>query len=196
MIRDIRRKYYEVWGDEEAQNALLKGLLVGLSTLFILQSLFLCILALRKPVLIAVGTSQTQVLESIPPSEELLALELKRVVKNYLEAHYHWDPSTIEAAHQSASRYISEDHIKAFRDANAEQVKLAKEKKLSQKVYISDLQVDAKALSIRATLDRILIVEGLRATSSLILEIRFEYGPRTPTNPEGIYITEEKALNP
>jgi hypothetical protein len=195
MIRDIRRKYYEVWGNEEAQNAFLKGLLVGLSILFALQSVIVCILSFRKPVLIAVEKSETQIIQSKPPSEEILSLELKRVVQSYLEAHYNWDPSTIESAHQLASQYVSEELIKAFKLANAEQVKLAKEKKLSQKVYIANLQVDSKSLTARGTLDRILMVDGLRAASVLTLEIHFQYGPRTTNNPEGIYITEEKAIN-
>lgn len=194
MIRDIRRNYFEIWGNEEAQNVFLKGLLSVLVVLFAVQSAVLCIVVLRKPVLVAIGNSETKVLTLTPPSEALLADELKRLVKRYAETHYSWDSTSVEKAHEEASHYVGEAFVKAFNAANAEQVKLAKEKKLAQKVYVADISVDAKALTARITMDRILAVEGLRAASSLILDITFEYGPRTVTNPEGIYITGEKVV--
>lgn len=194
MIRDISRRYFEVWGNEEAQNAFLKGVLVVLSMLFTIQSVVLCVVAFRKPVLFAVGKNETAVFTVTPPSDELLANELKRVVRQYAETHYTWDSSTVEKAHADASRYVAKDFIKAFNTANAEQVRLAKEKRLGQKVYVAGVSVDTSSLSSRITMDRILTVEGLRAVSQLVLEVSFDYGPRTSKNPEGIYVTGEKVI--
>lgn len=194
MIKDISRRYFEVWGNEEAQNAFLKGVLVVLSVLFTVQSVVLCVVCFRKPTLFAVGKSETAVFTVTPPSEELLANELKRVVRQYAETHYTWDSTTVEKAHADAARYVAKDFVKAFNAANAEQVRIAKEKKLAQKVYVSEITIDAKVLSSRITMDRILAVEGLRAVSQLILEVSFDYGPRTSTNPEGIYVIGEKVI--
>jgi hypothetical protein len=195
MIRDIRRKYFEVWGNEEAQNVFLKGILAALTTLFIIQSFVLSFLALRKPVLVAVGKSETQVFSVTPPPDELLSEELKRIVRRYAEIHYSWSSITINKAHEEAARYVAPEFVKAFKAANLEQIKIVQEKKLCQKVYVSEIFVDPPKLGARITMDRILTIEGLRAVSALTLDITFEYGSRTATNPEGIYITSEKVIN-
>ena len=196
MIRNIRRSYFEVWGNEEAQNRILKGLLLGLCVLYSIQTIALVFVYCRKPVLIAVGSDETKIFHIIPPTQELLAQELKRTVKSYVETHYNWDPSTVENAHAEAARYVSEKFVKSFVSANAEQVKIAKEKKLKEIVYISDIRIDPQMLTARVYIDRILIIGALRATTPWMLDITFEYGPRTPTNPEGIYVSGEKQINP
>jgi hypothetical protein len=195
MIRNIQRKYFEIWGNEEAQNAFLKGLLIILSILFLFQSIVLTIVYLRKPVLVAIGNTETKVLTLAPPPEELLKSELTRTVKNYAEAHYNWDSATVEAAHERASKYVSSQFVKAFKNANAEQVKLAQSKKLTQKIYVTDVKVDSKNLTARIFMDRILSIDGLRAATLLTLDVTFEYGPRTDANPQGIYITGEKFIS-
>ena len=194
MIRNIKRTYFEIWGTEEAQNSFLKGLLLTLTVLFVVQATALTCLVLRKPVLIAVGENETKVFAVAPPSDELLRDELKRVVRDYVEAHYNWEPATIEKAHATASQYVEEKYVKNFQMANAEQVRFAKEKKVSQKIYVSLISVDPKSLVARVTMDRILMVEGLRATSPFVLDVNFQYGPRTDKNPTGIYVTGEKVI--
>jgi hypothetical protein len=197
MIKKIRRTYFEIWGDEEAQNAILKGLLLGLGVLFIIQSVALVVISLRKPIFIALGNEETKIFQVTPPSKELLTQELKRTVKAYVETHYNWDSSTVEQAHEKAATYVSEKFVKAFVSANAEQVKIAKDKKLKEVVYVSDpIQVDLSILTAHVKLDRILIIDALRATTAWNLDVTFEYGPRTDKNPEGIYVTGEKQLNP
>lgn len=195
MIRNITRRYFEVWGNEEAQNSFLKGLLVVLSVLFLVQSVVLAVVAYRKPTLIAVGQSETRVFTVTPPGDELLSVELRRLVKRYVETHYNWDFTNVEKAHAEAARFVSEKFVKAFNAANAEQVRIAREKKITEKVYLStEIQVDPKTLTARVAMDRIFTVEGLRAASLLTLDISFEYGARTPQNPEGIYVTAEKVI--
>lgn len=195
MIRNITRRYFEVWGNEEAQNSFLKGLLITGAILFAIQSIVLAVLAFRKPTLIAVGQGETRIFTVAPLSEELLSNELKRLVKKYVETHYNWDSSSVEKAHSDAAKYVSEKFVNAFNRANAEQVRFAKEKRISQKVFLtSEIQVDSKTLVARISMERIFNVDGLRATSPLVLDVSFEYGPRTANNPEGIYITAEKVI--
>jgi hypothetical protein len=161
MIKKIRRTYFEIWGDEEAQNAILKGLLLGLGVLFIIQSVALVVISLRKPIFIALGNEETKIFQVTPPSKELLTQELKRTVKAYVETHYNWDSSTVEQAHEKAATYVSEKFVKAFVSANAEQVKIAKDKKLKEVVYVSDpIQVDLSILTAHVKLDRILIIDA------------------------------------
>ena len=197
MNLNMKRRYFEVWGNEEAQNVFLKGLLSIISVLFIAQSVALVMIGTRKPLLVAVGQTDTRVFTLAPPSQELLNSELKRWAKQYAETHYNWDYKSIEKAHAEAAKYVSEKFVKAFLSANSEQVKLAHEKKISERVYLSaEIEVDVSSLSARISMDRIFTVEGLRATSPLTLDIQFEFGPRTQQNPEGIYVISEKIVAP
>jgi len=193
-MKGLKRKYFEVWGDEQAQNVLLKGLLTGLTILFLLETLTLMVVSLRKPVIIAVGQDKSEILKVTPPGDELLSQELERVVKSYIQFHYTWDSASIENAHEMASHFVSDRFRQAFLLANADQIKIAKEKKLQETVYVSSVKLDIKNLSARVFLDRILVIEGLRATNPWVLDIHFEYGARTEINPEGIYITSEQPI--
>ena len=102
MIRNIKRRYFEIWGDEQAQNAFLKGTLCVTGILFILQSIALTIVCLKAPVLVAIGQEESKALTLQPPAPALLRSELDRTVKNYLTAHYTWDQSTVDKAHADA----------------------------------------------------------------------------------------------
>lgn len=190
-----KQKYFEIWADEEAQNLILKWFLVFSLLVIVIQTVALVTLSLRKPVLFAVGDTETKILNFTPPKPELLRKELERTLSGYVEAHYNWDFESIEKAHEMASRYVAENFRKVFISANAEQVKLAKERKVSQRVYLTGVPaIDLDKKTATVTVDRIFSVEGLKATSPLTLAIGFGYGARTPDNPEGIYITDEKLL--
>ena len=195
MIRNISRRYFEIWGNEEAQNIFLKGLLSVVSVLFLIQSIALTVIATRKPVLVAVGQGESRVLTLTPPNEELLTSELRRWAKQYVETHYNWNYDSIEKAHAEAAKYVSTKFVKSFLAANSEQAKLAHEKKITERIYIAgDILVDSKALAVRVVTDRIFSIEGLRVANPMTLDIGFEYGPRTLQNPEGIYVISEKIL--
>jgi hypothetical protein len=72
---------------------------------------------------------------------------------------------------------------------------MAKEKKVSQRFYISESKFDLKAKAVTVSGDRILVVEGLRATSPLVIQVEYDFGPRTEENPEGVYIVGEKLVS-
>ena len=194
-MNKLKQKYFEIWADEEAQNSILKWLLVFSFVVITAQTSVLCVLSLRKPVLIAIGEKDTQVLTFEKPKPDLLRSELSRTVQKYVEAHYNWDFNTIEFAHKDAAKYVADKFQKSFIGANQEQIKQARERKVIQHVYLSKpVEVDTEKLTARVTVDRIFSVEGLKATAPLTLEISFEYGPRTEMNPEGVYITGEKLV--
>jgi hypothetical protein len=195
MIRNIKRQYFEVWGSEEAQNVILKRLFIGLALVVGVESVTIAVIANRKPIVIAIADQKSEVLVVKSPSEAILRAELERTVKNYALTHYTWDYNSIEKAHKEAAKYISEKFQKAFLKTNDEQVHFVKEKKVTQKVYISGVsKIDPKELTARIRLDRIYTIEGLSGAAPIILDLKFEYGDRTDTNPEGIYITDEKLV--
>jgi len=194
-MNSLKKKYFEIWADEEAQNLILKWILIFALALILVETAALTWLSLRKPTLIAIGEDETRVLTLSPPKPDLLRSELEHTLRYYVEAHYNWDYTTIDKAHEEASKYVAPGFRKAFLASNAEQMKLAKERKVVQKVYLSKTpEIDPDKLTARITLDRIFSVEGITATAPLTLEIKFDYGARTETNPEGIYVTDEKLV--
>ncbi|MBI3557953.1 MAG: hypothetical protein HY074_16950 [Deltaproteobacteria bacterium] len=192
MIRNIQRTWFEVWGTEEAQNRFLKAILVFFVTLSCTQSVALVVLALRKPPIFAVSSTESRILTVMPPKPELLEAEVRRAVMGYVSARYTWDWQKIEETFNTAAKYISPDFRKKFLAANQDQIRIAREKKISQRFYIADTRADLAAKTVRIGGDRILLVEGLRATNPLLIEVQFDYGARTEINPEGIYIVGEK----
>lgn len=195
MIRNIKRTWFEIWGAEEAQNRLLKALLLFLLTLCLTQTVTLTILALRTPPLIAVSSTESRVLSIIPPKPELFEAEVKRAASAYILAHYNWEWNKIDDAFKSASRFVHPDFTKKFLAANEAQIKISKEKKVSERFYLSETFHDPKTKTIQVSGDRILIVEGLRAANPMQIAVEYDFGPRTENNPEGVYITGERLVS-
>lgn len=197
MIGKISSKWVEVWGAEQIQNQILKGLLVFFLVLCAVESIVLCILALRSPIIVAVTPDHSSVLAIAPATDVLKKEEIRRVVTAYSKAHHSWDWQSVDAQLSTAARMVAPEFTGQFRHANAAQSKIAKEKKLSQKFYISELvSSDKEPQTMIITGDRILVVEGLRATNSMTLQVKYAFGPRTEENPEGIYITSEELIRP
>ena len=194
MIKNIHRTWFEVWGDETAQNKVLKGLNALLVTLVAIQSVALVTLSLRKPVLIAVSSSESKVIKTQFPNEELIEQEVRRIVSSYSKARHNWEWNQIESRLNEAVRYVDKDFYKTFKRATNEQVKIAMEKKISQVFYASEVTVDLDAKTATITGDRILTIDGLRAANSMKVAIGFRLNSRSSNNPEGVYITSEKLI--
>jgi hypothetical protein len=194
MIRKIERTWFEIWGTEEAQNQMLKGLLAFVLSLLAVESISLVCLALRRPVIIAVSSEATKVLAASPPQAEILQNEVRRVVTSYINQRHSWDYSNIETNITAASKLVGQNYSRKFLQATSDQVKLAKSKKLSQRFYISNIAIDEKAHVARVSGDRVLVIDTLRAVNPMTLEIGYEVSDRTTDNPEGVYVTSETNL--
>lgn len=192
MIRKIQRRWFEVWADEEAQNRLLKYFLLVLAALSSIQLIVICVLALKKPLLVSVTKEETKRVEYAEPDADLLLRELKRAILNYLKTRHNWDWATIEAHSREAAQYVGKDFREKYLINTQEQIRLAKEKQISQKLFPADPEIDVKGKMATVRADRILIVSGIRAAQAISLQIGFSMGERTAANPEGIYITSEK----
>jgi len=194
MIRKIERTWFEIWGTEEAQNRFLKGLLAFMVCLVAVESVALVCLAVRHPMVIAVSRDATKVLTASVPESELLQNEARRVVTAYLNLSHTWEWQSIDNNMTAAAKLVGKDYSRKFIQSNSDQIKLAKNKHLSQRFHISGLDIDDKAHVARVTGDRILMVDSLRAVNSLTLEIGYEVESRTTDNPEGVYIVSETNL--
>lgn len=196
MIRKIQRRWFEVWADEEAQNRILKYMVLVLAAVLSVQLVVISVLALRGPVLIAISKEVTQKLDVGEPDPEQLTREIIRAIINYLKTRHNWDWNTVEAKTKAASFYVASDYREKYLVATAEQIRLSKEKQIAQKFFPDEPKLNMKAKTAQVRADRILIVSGVRAAQGLDLEIGFVLGERTANNPEGIYVTSEKLMSP
>ena len=194
MILKARQKWFEVLGNEVAQNEILKYLLLVFCVANLVLTISLTVLALRSPPIYAVSSIDTGMLRADPPPQEYLERESKRVVTAYLEMRHNWDSGTIQNSIGAASRFVDSSFRKAFLQANASQIKIATEKRISQRFYVRQVNVDLQKGVAGVSGDRILTVDGFKAVSSLSFNLKIRLGDRTEQNPEGVYITSEQLV--
>lgn len=194
MIQRSKQVWFEVWGNEVAQNRFLKYFVVVLSTLSMVFAIALTIVALRPPQVFAVSSIESGELRTAPLPKEYLEAEAKRVVTEYLQKRHSWEPRTVQTSIGKASRFVDESFRKAFLQANDSQIRIAVEKKIAQKFYVSAINVDLEKGAASVTGDRLLTVDGFRAVNTLSFELKLRFGERTGANPEGVYITAEQLV--
>lgn len=192
MIRKIQRRWFEVWGNEEAQNQILKYLLLLFTALLIVQSAVIVALAVRKPLLISITEEVTRPLDRAEPDAEALIRELIRTIRKYLTTRHNWEWTTIEAKTRDAASYVAPQFRPKYQASTQEQIRLARERQVSQRLFPEEPEVDMKSKTARVRAERILIVNGIRAAQALTFELGFALGERSKENPEGVFITSEK----
>lgn len=192
MIRKIHRKWFEVWGDEEAQNQILKYLLLVFAVMVVIELSFILMLACRKPLIVSLSGQQTSRVQYIEPDANAILREIIRVIENYLRTRHNWDWTTIEARSKASVPYVAPEFREKFLLTVQEQIRLAKDKQIAQRLFPDEPTVDLKGKKATVHAERILIVNGIRAAQGLNLEIGFNRGERTTENPEGVYIVSEK----
>lgn len=112
-----------------------------------------------------------------------------------MKTRHSWEWQNIESKSKESANLVAPEFKDKFMVSYQEQIRLAKEKQVSQKIFPEEPQVDLKNKTATIVTERILIVNGMRASQPLTFEIGFEFGDRTEGNPEGIYITSEKVKN-
>lgn len=192
MIRKSTQVWFEVWGTEVAQNRFLKYLVVVLSSLCAVFAISLTIVALRSPPVFAVSSVESGVLRSVPLPKEYLESEAKRVITEYLQRRHTWEPKSVQSSIGKASRFVDESFRRAFLQANESQIKIALEKQITQKFYVSSVSVDLEKCTASVVGDRLLTIEGFRAVNTLSFALKLRFGERTEQNHEGVYITAEQ----
>lgn len=194
MIRKIQRHWFEVWGQEEAQNRFLKYLLLVLSGLTTLLLVSVCALALKSTPVVLLTPETSVLLIPTRPDGKALERELIRIIKEYLTKRHNWTFSSIESQVKEAQRLVAPEFREKFLIGLQEQIRLAKDKEVSQRLYPDDPKIDLKAKTAVVAAERILIINEIRAGQAMTFELGFNFGARTEANPEGIYITSEKLL--
>lgn len=194
MIRKTKQAWFEVWGNEVAQNQILKFMLIVFGFANSIGAISLVYLATKAPTLVAVSSIESGILRTNPPPKEYLAAEATRVVTAYLQSRHSWTATDVKGSIGKASRFVDESFRKPFLAANEAQIRIAQDKKIIQKFYVSKIEVDLGKGTALVSGDRILTVEGFRAVNALSFNLSLRFGERTEQNPEGVYITSEQLI--
>ena len=191
MIRKIQRRWFEVWADAEAQNNILKYLLLLFTVVCASQLVMIGCLSFKKPLIISVG-NETVPMEQKEPTTDALIKEIARAIKKYLEQRHNWNWLSVETNIKRSSNYVASDFREKFLIRSTEQIRIAKEKQVTQKLFAEEPKVDLKERRATVVSERVLIVSGIHAAQEMIFEITFASGARTIENPEGIYVVSEE----
>ncbi len=117
---------------------------------------------------------------------------VRRVVEEYLELRYRWEPKTVAGRIKEAQVFILPATRKTFEASTANVVRFSQEKSVGQRVYPDKVQINFEKQTVFIRGDRVTSIQGLKAAGDLKLELSFDYGMRTAKNPWGIYITKER----
>lgn len=169
------------------QNVNLKTGIIFVGLLCTTALLSLLVLIKRGPVVIALKESgEVASLES--KMTEPLA---QAAVREYVRYRYQWSDHDVGTQLKQAESFVSPSLIPSFQKAMVEVQRFAREKKVSQRVYPREIQIDFKNMTAIIRADRITEFETLKAATSLNLTLQLATDARTPTNPWGIYIRKE-----
>ena len=144
MIKNIQRKWFEVWGESEAQNSILKYFVLVLTTICTAELILICILAMRSPLIISVTDESTTPIERQLPNANALMKEIVRAIKGYLKTRNNWDWTNVEVKVKEGANYIAPDFRDKYLIKSQEQIRIAKEKQVSQRLFPDEPVIDMK----------------------------------------------------
>lgn len=145
----------------------------------------------RSPVVLAFSKTADPLKEAEFPSADE---QIKAAVRSYVEHRYNWTPENVDKQLNGVKASVSSKAKEAFLNAKDGIVKFSKEKGVSQKVYVDSVSVDLEKETAEVRGERITLVQGMRAASSLKLVLDFESSKRSKENPWGVYILKEKEV--
>lgn len=151
--------------------------------------LFAVIVGSKEPLVLTLSPSALELERNKPPKPED---EIQEAVRAYIERRYKWDPSNVVKRLQDAEAFVFPTAMKAYQAAVVTIVRFSTEKQVSQKVYPEKMSVNLDKKTVSISGDRITAIQGIKAAGDLRLELTFESGPRTRSNPWGVYVTKEK----
>lgn len=175
-------------------NHSLKLLMVGAYVVCIFSMTISLIQTLRRPIVLPLSYTGEKLkpLEGEPWSAHFV----EEAIREYLDYRYSWSPAD-QAKHLSIAKlFISSGSISAFEKIAKELLQFSKDKRVSQRVYVTDMDVDMKQNVAHVIADRFNEIQGLKAASILNVKIYFERGKTSLENPWGLSVTKEEEIVP
>lgn len=147
------------------------------------------VMATKEPMVITLGPDGKAIERTdLPKAED----QIREGIKRYLEKRYQWEPENVIQKLKESEKFITPQALKAFQGAIANVAKFSTEKLVSQRIYPNNIEVNLAKNTAFITGDRVTSIQGLKAAGNLKLELTFESGPRTESNPWGIFISKER----
>lgn len=181
------RKYPKLVQDFATENFNLKALSAALLGLSFVLLILVVYLVKRGPEVIALDGSGEIAKIEIKTTDA----QIQRAAEEYLSYRYKWSPESISTQLKKAEYFIDPTLVGSFQKSMIEVQRFVKEKKVTQRVYPSDVHVDLKEKKIVILADRITEFDSLNAATKMKVVLDFVVGDRTTLNPWGIYIRKE-----
>ena len=181
------RKYPKMVEEFAKANFNLKVLSAALIMIVIVVLAMLLYLVKSGPKVIALAENgQIAKVET-----KITDLKIDSAIREYLSYRYNWSEQTITSQLQKAQFFVIPSMSLAFQKAMLEVQKFVKEKKVTQRVYPKNIQIDLKGKKATVLADRITEFDNLKAATELKLVLDFSVDDRSVVNPWGIFITKE-----
>lgn len=181
------KKYPKMIESFAHENFNLKTLLGALVFLLLLNTLITIYLMKKGPEVIALEASG----HVAKIDTKITDLQIQEAVKEYISYRYSWNKDNAQDHLKKAEFFVEPSLLTAYRKAMMDVSKYLQEKKITQRVYPKNIEIDLKSKTASVTLDRITEFEQLKAATEMKLILNFSVDDRTPVNPWGIYITKE-----
>ncbi len=169
-------------------NQFLKMFSIYALILSIITASAVTFLVTRDPLIITLD-SQGKQMEMVKPQVENM---IKETVRSYLYVRYNWSPQNVKMNLKNAEVFIHPSLLKSYQTSIGKVEKFGVEKTVSQTLYTDSITIDLNRKVAIVVGNRITAIQGLRAVGAFKLELSFESGSHTSSNPWGIYITQEK----
>jgi hypothetical protein len=186
------RKLPKALAELSHSNQFLKVSTFSLLALTGLMSMVLFYQVMKAPIVLSMAPDGSVYKDAPKPDPKI---EVERALREYLKHRYNWTPKTVASSLESARAFILPSTLKVYDSAMQNVVRFSSERLVAQRVYPAEVEVDLKKSLAVISGDRITTIQGLKAAGDLKLELSFDSGPRTPSNPWGIYISKEREFN-
>jgi type IV secretory pathway component VirB8 len=181
------KRYPKMVGEFAKENFNLKVLSAALIMIVIVVLAMLLYLVKSGPKVIALAENgQIAKVET-----KITDLQIDSAIREYLSYRYNWSEQTNATQLQKAQFFVIPSMSSAFQKAMLEVQKFVKEKKVTQRVYPKNIQIDLKEKKATILADRITEFDNLKAATELKLVLDFSVDDRSVVNPWGIFITKE-----
>jgi hypothetical protein len=184
----VSARFPKIMADLLHSNQFLKMFSIYALILSIITASAVIFLATRDPIVITLD-SEARELSKVKPSVEKM---VKECVKSYLEVRYNWSPQNIKSNLSRAELFIHQNAMKSYQGSISKVIKFGIERSVSQTLYTDNIVIDINRKVAIIYGNRITAIQGLRAVGAFKLELSFESGIHTQSNPWGVYITQEK----
>lgn len=189
-FKEKTRKYWEIWQNYEEKDLVYRISLLVSAFLIGTLSLALVFVANRNPLVISVNNGVPFVTSYEEDSNKIREDEAKVFVQNFIKYYYNWTPQTISKKLNLSLSFLDQNLRRESKARINEKVYDSQTKKLSQAVYVKNVQFNKKTDEVTLLSDRVFTVSKVKLTSEFKVIFHLKKKKRTKKYPSGLLITK------